>query len=123
MNHRICWVLTVLAMVGISACTPAPAPPPSSGPDAVTPPAAVSRTLVMAITPEPPSLSLEIIASGNLVNPLRLFNASLSELDGQGTQQPYLAESLPQLNTDGWQVSPDGRMQTTYRLRSGLIWQ
>lgn len=35
---------------------------------------------------------------------------------------PYLAEALPQLNTDTWTVSPDGRMQTTYRLKPNLIW-
>jgi peptide/nickel transport system substrate-binding protein len=36
--------------------------------------------------------------------------------------QPYLAESTPHLNTDSWRVTPDGRMETTYRLRPGLTW-
>lgn len=36
--------------------------------------------------------------------------------------QPYLVEALPQLNTDSWQVFPDGRMQTTFHLRPNLTW-
>src|SRR5205823_288854 len=31
-------------------------------------------------------------------------------------------ETLPQLNTDTWRVFPDGRMETTYRLKPGLSW-
>ena len=54
---------------------------------------------------------------------LRLFNAALSLIDGQGTPRPYLAEALPQLNSDSWRVFPDGRMETTYRLRENLTWQ
>ncbi len=52
----------------------------------------------------------------------RPFNASLAVVDGTGTRQPYLAESLPQLNTDTWRVFPDGRMETTYGLRPNLTW-
>ena len=53
----------------------------------------------------------------------RLFNAQLALLDAQVVARPYLAESLPQLNTDTWKVFPDGRMETTYKLRPNLTWQ
>ena len=43
-------------------------------------------------------------------------------IDGSGLPQPYLAEALPELGTSSWQVLPEGRMETTYRLRPGLIW-
>src|SRR5439155_19119250 len=33
-----------------------------------------------------------------------------------------LADALPQLNTDTWRLFPDGRMETLYRLKSGLTW-
>jgi len=52
----------------------------------------------------------------------RLFNAGLAINDGQGVPRPYLGEALPELKTPSWQVLPDGRMETTYRLRSGLTW-
>jgi peptide/nickel transport system substrate-binding protein len=53
----------------------------------------------------------------------RLFNAGLTLIDGKGATQPYLAAGLPQLNADSWRVSPDGRMETTYRLKPNLTWQ
>jgi peptide/nickel transport system substrate-binding protein len=53
----------------------------------------------------------------------RMFNAELVLFDGTGVPLPYLAESIPQLNSSTWQVFPDGRMETTYRLRPALTWQ
>jgi len=52
----------------------------------------------------------------------RAFNASLFLTDSEGKTRPYLAEAQPQLNTDTWRVFPDGRMETTYRLRPNLTW-
>ncbi len=51
-----------------------------------------------------------------------MFNANLDIDDGQEQAHPYLAEALPKVGTDSWQVFPDGRMQTTWRLRPGLTW-
>src|SRR5439155_24643675 len=53
---------------------------------------------------------------------LRLLNATLAATDKSGVPQPYLVEALPQLNTDTWRVFPDGRMETVYRLKPGLVW-
>jgi peptide/nickel transport system substrate-binding protein len=53
---------------------------------------------------------------------IRLFNAALFMYDERAVPQPYLAESRPELGTDTWRVFPDGRMETTYRLRPGLTW-
>src|SRR5581483_360864 len=52
----------------------------------------------------------------------RAFNAALALADGKGEIHPYLAASLPQLNTDTWRVTPDGKMETTYKLRPNLSW-
>ncbi len=52
----------------------------------------------------------------------RVFNAALALADTKGKVHPYLAESLPKLNTDSWRVFPDGRMETTYKLRPNLTW-
>ena len=52
-----------------------------------------------------------------------LFSATMSRSDAQEAPYPVLPEALPQLNTDGWRVFADGRMETVYRLRPGLTWQ
>src|SRR5437762_1639409 len=51
-----------------------------------------------------------------------LMNATLAFLDARGGATPYLAESLPQFDTATWKVSPDGQMETTYRLKPSLTW-
>ena len=60
--------------------------------------------------------------SGALRRPTFLFNATLDYRDEREVPHPYLAEALPQLNTDTWRVFPDGRMETTYKLRPNLTW-
>ena len=85
-----------------------------------------ARTMVIAIRAEPPTLAQKVLGSGvgtSYATTQRLFNATLSILDERGTAQPYLAETLPRLNTDSWRLFPDGRMETTFRLKPNVIWQ
>ena len=86
--------------------------------------AAASRLLVTGVQREPSTLGLrpmrETFAAPYLPN--RTFNADFAVIDAQGVAQPYLVEALPALNTDTWRVSPDGRMETTYRFRPNLTW-
>jgi peptide/nickel transport system substrate-binding protein len=51
-----------------------------------------------------------------------LFNAGLALVDGKGVLQPQLAAGLPQLNTESWRVSTEGRMETTWKLKPNLRW-
>jgi peptide/nickel transport system substrate-binding protein len=53
----------------------------------------------------------------------RAFNATLIFKDEHEQPQPYLSATIPQLNTESWTVTPDGRMITTYQLRPNLTWQ
>jgi peptide/nickel transport system substrate-binding protein len=119
-------IAALLALVtAILACGPA-APPPSqqaasAGQTAQSPP---RRTLVIIGRGEPPSIAAKSLLpySGSLAAPIRLFNATLDYLDEREVPQPYLAEAIPQLNTDSWRIAADGRMETTYRLRPNLTW-
>lgn len=83
-----------------------------------------ARTLVMAIRFEPNSVAARPLVPQAIASYLsrRIFNADLALLDGDGNPRPYLAEALPALNTDTWRVFPDGRMETTYRLKPDLTW-
>ena len=53
----------------------------------------------------------------HVLNPVRL-----DYIDEKEVAHPYLAEALPTLNSDAWRVFPDGRMETTFRLRPNLTW-
>lgn len=116
-------VLSVV--VTLAGCTsPNPTATPSSGERAAAAPAPPrpSRTLVLATGNEPEVITAVTGISGSIATPIRLFNAGVALKDDKGAPQPYLAEALPQLNSDTWKVFPDGRMETTYRLRPGLTW-
>ncbi len=109
------WSVGVLALslFGV-ACIPAS---PSAD---VNSRATPGRILVMVTRFEPASLSLKELplVQGAGDNPARApFNAGLTLIDARSTTQPYLAATLPELNTETWKVLPDGRMETLYRLR------
>lgn len=80
------------------------------------------RTLRVVARYELDNLALKVISGIAPINTRRFFNASLALVDGAGTARPYLAVALPQLNSEGWQVYPDGRMDTRYTLRPNLTW-
>jgi len=121
-------VVPLVSLILLAACAPSSAP--AGGQAGQSPGQSqgqrISRTLVMAGRSEAPSVASRPLRTFGLTSTTvsRLFNAGLSLRDGRdGSFRPYLAESLPQLNTDTWKVFPDARMETTYRLRPDLTWQ
>src|SRR5262245_37472952 len=112
-------LMLVALLVG---CAPAQSPTPANPAEQPSQAPGPSRTLVVAHRHDPPTLAPKV-ASSNTLNTTRLFNGALTLIDTHGMPQPYLAATVPQLNTDTWRVFPDGRMETTYRLRDGLTWQ
>jgi len=115
----VAWVVLITALLALAACAPARQPVQQQGgarPDQ-------SRTLVIAVRGEPAALSSKELVEGlGVANAKRLFNANLALIDDRENASPYLAEALPQLDTDTWRVFPDGRMETVYRLRENLTW-
>jgi peptide/nickel transport system substrate-binding protein len=129
-GRTFCLLLLGLSVLG--ACA-APASPPAStgstGPQGAAPQAAPatpreSRTLVVAIRVEPATVAIRPLTQSGvgLYLPKRTFNGEVAYLDDKAAPRPYLVEALPQLNTDSWKVFPDGRMETTYRIRPNIQW-
>lgn len=82
--------------------------------------------MVMVTRGEPESLATAPLVNGSarsFTSIPRLFNAGLVLLDGQESPRPYLAQAMPQLQEDSWQLLDGGRMETTYVLRPNLTWQ
>jgi peptide/nickel transport system substrate-binding protein len=122
-------VLLVLLVAAVS-CAPPPtasrqAQEPGS-PSGQTPSASVQRTLVMIGGRAPDIIASrpvrQIQGAGQPTATLRAFNAGLALADERYRPRPYLAASLPQLNSESWKVFPDGRMETTFPLKPGLTW-
>jgi len=119
--------LRSLVLVTLLLFTACGSPPPArqSGTSAEGAPAAQStRVLNMVVRTEGVTAAAKGLQTiGVRGAPITMFNAGLAILDTEGVPNAYLAEALPQVNTDSWQVFPDGRMQTTYRLKPNLTWQ
>jgi ABC-type transport system substrate-binding protein len=52
-----------------------------------------------------------------------LPHAGLATADRAGVLRPGLAEGVPSVEDGGWQVFPDGRMQTTWGIKPSARWQ
>src|SRR2546428_1522091 len=85
---------------------------------------AQTRPLVIFLRAEPGSVAWRGFkqSSANIRTPQRIINAQPAVRDVRGQPQPELLSSLPALNTESWQVFPDGTMQTIYTLRPNLVW-
>jgi ABC-type transport system substrate-binding protein len=111
----------------VAACTPAGTSRGTDTTGGASAPAEAptfTRTLNVAIRVEPATVQTRPFRSPGvgLYMPSRMFNAQIAMLDNNGKVVPYLAQSLPQLNTDSWKVTPDGKMETTYPLKANLTW-
>src|SRR4051812_24217339 len=124
---RLRWLIVVLCIQTLLACG-GPSRSQPGGAEQTSPKGGSEpreeRSLVVAVRSEPASLATRLLqpALVSIALPRRMFNAELAFLDDRGVTHPYLLESLPEFNSDSWQVFPDGRMTTTYRLKDGLTW-
>ncbi len=115
-------VLLLLA-TALAACAPGPRPADQPAPPArEASPSSGGRALVIAVRYEATELHPKIVAGGPGYATKRAFNANLTLIDAAGETRPYLADSLPQLNSESWKVFPDGGMETTYHLKPNLVW-
>src|SRR5438128_2205688 len=119
--------MAILLLVGlvVAACGPARSDEPHSAPPAdqrVGP-----KRFTAAIRGFPQSVSTMIDSAGagstaGLREVQELLNSSVAISDGDGRLRPQLAESVPTLENGLWKVLPDGGMETTWRLRAGILW-
>ena len=51
-----------------------------------------------------------------------MLSGRLAAFDDRGALLPQLAEAVPTVENGQWVVQPDGRMETTWRIRQGARW-
>lgn len=123
MTHRL--LLGLVAVLIVSGCT---APPPASrvGQSPSARASDAPKTLTIAVSGEPVNLVIGLGVGGTSVggsNEIGLaVHQWLAIYDDRGAILPMLAAELPSRERGTWVVRPDGTMQTTVRLRSGVTW-
>lgn len=109
----------------VAACAPQPSvggPQTSSAPQSLAP-----RRIVLAIMDNPPTLNERISTTGGGAvlggaELERLVLTGLVRKDDRGVLRPQLAEAVPSTENGLWRVFPDGRMETTWRIRPDARW-
>src|SRR5437879_2475588 len=111
-----------LVVVLLASCVSRSTPSPFS--DSVVAPAqsAPGKPLHIGLVKEPSELGSKFGggATGNADYPF-LFGAKLIHYDQLGNPVPVLVEEVPDIGRGTWRVFDDGRMDTTFKLRS-LTW-
>lgn len=79
---------------------------------------------MIAVRVEPGTLTTRPLGQpgAGLTMARTLFNTQIAQNTDQGAFRPALVEALPTLNSDSWRLFSDGRMETVYRLKPGLVW-
>lgn len=125
--------LVVVALLGACAAPAAPGASPTGAlPGATnestpvdTPRSTTPKRLVMALYGELLVLSDTARQSGPFGASQHVesfLNVGVAVHNDQDVAIPALAEALPTIENGLWKVSPDGTMQTTYRLKPGVTW-
>jgi peptide/nickel transport system substrate-binding protein len=105
---------------------------PSTGPGNVTAPSGEQpaarsgppKRLVAAVRSTPGSVSADLNQASVPGNDALQFlvSSALSALNDEGVRLPQLAEAVPTVENGLWKLLPDGRMETTWRIKEGARW-
>ena len=117
--------LSLALVVALAACAPVAPSPTGVGTPARAP--AAKQRLVATVHSDPAGLHLQLTQPSNPVVPglaelHQLVNAALTYSDDHDVLQPHLAEAVPTVENGLWSVLPDGRMETSWRLKPGIVW-
>ncbi len=123
-STRVGLVGTTVVML-LLACTPqrteAPAPP---GQESAAP--AAFKRITTAIRGSPTSLVQERTQRSGGIRGLdgiqELTHAGLTYLKADGIRAAQLSEAVPTIENGLWKVFPDGRMETTWRIKATARW-
>jgi peptide/nickel transport system substrate-binding protein len=120
-------VLVVALAVTISACAPPPAPRGNQD-GATSVDQRAPKRITVAIRGDPKTLSAKLNSEAGaggvpgVGEIAKMLNAGLATDDAKRVLHAQLAEDVPSIENGLWRVFPDGRMETTWRIRAGVLW-
>lgn len=118
-----------LAIAVAAACAPAQPRGETAGGEAAVRQVTGPKKIVAAIRSAPASLSKQKTNPPGLVGSVpgldaleELVHAGLTHSSPDGAWLPVLAEQTPSVENGLWRVFPDGRMETTWKIRPNARW-
>ncbi|HEY3116353.1 MAG TPA: peptide ABC transporter substrate-binding protein [Chloroflexota bacterium] len=116
--------ILMLLLVVMTACAP-PSRGAGDGPNGANSPQASPKRIVAAILSDPPAIVPAVTSGAGLPGQASLFSlvqSGLTQGANDGTLTPVLAEAVPSIENGLWTVFPDGRMETTWKIRPTATW-
>ena len=115
------WSVVIASAVLLVGCAPGTAPGPQAGAPSGTDRPAQPKRLIVGSREVASLLNGQMDSNSDVVE--ELTSAGLVRFSPIGEANALLAEAIPSLENNLLQLLPDGRMETTWRLREGLKWQ
>jgi peptide/nickel transport system substrate-binding protein len=116
----------VLILVLLLGCQPVPRPVSEQAQESGVPAAAGQKRGTAVIMGDPSHFAGRFNPSIGSVPGLdaleEMVNAGTANFDREGALRPQLAEAVPSVENGLWKLLPDGRMETTWKIRSGASW-
>lgn len=123
-SRRRSWALLAAAFA-LAACSGPLATNPTGLPAQSAGGTGAPKRAVVTIMDDPPALSAKLsppsIRGADALE--ELVHVGLATQSPDGMLVPRLAEAVPSLENGLWSLLPDGRMETTWRIREGVRWQ
>jgi peptide/nickel transport system substrate-binding protein len=126
-HARLANILALVLIALLVGCQQAPASSGGSrsgsadGPSRSTP-----KRVVAAIMGDPPHFqerwNPSIGSTPGLDTLIDVMNAGMAVFSNEGVLRPQLAEQVPSIDNGLWKVSPDGRMELTWKIKQGAVW-
>lgn len=119
----------MILAVFASACVGPQAPAPRDGPSAQADRPAQVRRITTAISSADPPIFRSTAggpfggSAAGIDSLEELIHAGTAIRDNADTLRPQLAESVPSLENGLWRLLPDGRMETTWKIKQNARWQ
>ncbi len=123
-SHRPFPTFAILLLVTVVACA-GPAPRESAGSGQTAARTVGPKRVTIAIRGEPRTISTKIDSSPSVpggADVETMLHAGTTLTDAEGKLRPQLADTVPSVENGLWTVTPDGRMETTWRLRPNARW-
>jgi peptide/nickel transport system substrate-binding protein len=127
MMPRLSVKLLVSLFFVLASCAPSAGPGQSGS--AANPPVGTRKRIEAGIISQPAGFFQEMTnptgapsSTPGLQETYQLVNATMTYTDLDANRHSWLAEDVPSTDNGLWTVFPDGRMDTTWRIRSGVLW-
>jgi peptide/nickel transport system substrate-binding protein len=120
LRGRLSQALGLVCVVLLFGCAVTPAGSGVRSTDMDRPSATGPKRITAALNGNPGTLNP---SGGTFSRPLiGLLHAGLSNPDELKQQRAQLAEAVPSIENGLWKLFPDGRMETTWKIRPGAKW-